>query len=282
MSSTAWSYFEGDWREGPAQLMSATTHSAWLAHTVFDGARRYDGVFPDLELHCERVIRSARIMGMTPEITPEEIEGLARDGASRFDGNETLYIRPMFWIEEGFGPIDPGTTRFALVIQAMPMPDVEPGFSAQISDFRKPSPETAPTGAKASCLYPQATLAWTAARKAGFNNAVMLDAIGNVAEFTMQNIFIVKDGAVHTPVANGMLLPGITRRRVMLLLKDMGIETIERTIGPAELMQAEEIISSGNHARVYPCNRIGQRDIGVGRIGRRLVTAYRDFAHSKN
>ena len=76
--------------------------------------------------------------------------------------------------------------------------------------------------------------------------------------------------------------PGITRRRVMLLLKDMGIETIERTIGPAELMQAEEIISSGNHARVYPCNRIGQRDIGVGRIGRRLVTAYRDFAHSKN
>ncbi len=274
-----WTFFDGNWREGSVPLMYSTTNAAWLGNTVFDGARRYDGVFPDLGLHCVRVIRSATLLGMMPDRTAQDVEALVREGAQFFDRGLDLYIRPMFWIEDGLGPIDPASTRFALVIQQMPMPDVKSGFSAHISDLRKPLPETAPTLAKASCLYPQATMAWGAARTAGFDNAVMLDAHGAVAEFTMQNLFLVSDGAVHTPAANGMLLAGITRARSIMLLRDLGYDVIERTIMPEELLTADEVISTGNHARVHPCRKIDDRELGVGPIGTSLINAYSDFAH---
>lgn len=280
MPLATWTFLDGDWHEGPVPLMSSTTHAAWLGNTVFDGARRYDGAFPDLDRHCARVVRSAVVLGMIPDRRGDEIEALAREGAHRFDADTALYIRPMFWIEDGLGPIDPMSTRFALVLQALPMPDVADGFTAHVSELRKPLPDTAPTDAKATCLYPQATMAWGRARAAGFDNAVMLDAEGAVAEFTMQNLFMVADGAVHTPRPNGMLLPGITRARAVELLRLLGHEVVERTIMPDELERADEVFSTGNHARIHPCRGIDARDYGVGPIGRALVEAYRDFARA--
>lgn len=185
----------------------------------------------------------------------------------------------MFWAEDGLGQIDPASTKFALVMQEQKMPDVSTGFTAHVSAFRKPLPETASTIAKATCLYPQATLACGAANKAGFANVVMLDAHGAVAQFSMQNLFMVADGAVHTLVPNGMLLAGITRGRAIKLLREAGLDVIERKILPEELEDTDELISTGNQARIFPCRQINDRQIGIGPVGTALIEAYRGFAH---
>ena len=113
----AWTYFEGTWHEGNPKLMGPLTQAAWLCCTVFDGARAFEGQAPDLDLHCQRVVRSARSLGMKPTRTPPEIEALAREGIARFADTAELYIRPMFWAEDGpLGP-DPATTRFALYLE---------------------------------------------------------------------------------------------------------------------------------------------------------------------
>ncbi len=161
------------------------------------------------------------------------------------------------------------------------MPDPELGFTACLSRYRKPLPDTAPTEAKATCLYPQATMAWSDAKFRGFDNAVMLDAGGHVAEFTMQNLLMVKDGKVHTPAPNGMLLDGITRQRALALLRELGVEFVERQIRPEELRDADEMISTGNHARIQACRRFEDHDMEFGPVYRCLREAYWDFAHAK-
>lgn len=273
-----WTYIDGDWHEKAMPLMAADSNAAWLGNTVFDGARYFEGVMPDLDRHCRRVIRSAEVMQMLPRMDGAEVEGLVREKIGKINTDDALYIRPMFWIEEGLGPIVPESTRFCIVLQRMAMPEKGTGFSACLSKFRKPSPETAPTAAKATCLYPQATLAWGEAKKRGFDNAVMLDANGAVAEFTMQNLFLVKDGVVSTPQANGMLLNGITRQRAILLLKELGYEVIERRISVEELLEADEIISTGNHARIFPCVKYEDNEMGMGPVYEKLREAYWHFS----
>lgn len=273
-----WTYIDGDWHDEAMPLMAANTNAAWLGNTVFDGARKFEGVTPDLDRHCRRVIRSAEIMGMLPNMDGETVEGLVRDGLKRIDGDDAIYIRPMFWIEDGLGPIVPESTRFCIVLQRMAMPEKGTGFSACLSTYRKPSPETAPTSAKATCLYPQATIAWGDARKRGFDNAVMLDINGAVAEFTMQNLFLVKDGVISTPQTNGMLLNGITRQRAINLLEQLGHKVIERRIMPDELLSADEIISTGNHARIFPCVKYEDNEMGMGPIYQKLRDAYWHFS----
>lgn len=273
-----WTFIDGDWHEKAMPLMSADTNAAWLGNTVFDGARYFEGVMPDLGRHCERVIRSADIMGMLPRMEGAEIEGMVCEKIAKINTDDALYIRPMFWIEDGLGPIVPESTRFCIVLQRMAMPEAGSGFTACLSKFRKPSPETAPTAAKATCLYPQATLAWGDARKRGFDNAVMLDANGAVAEFTMQNLFLVKDGVVSTPQANGMLLNGITRQRSIKLLDQLGYKVVERRVGVDELATADEIISTGNHARIYPCVKYEDHEMGLGPVYQKLREAYWHFS----
>lgn len=107
----------------------------------------------------------------------------------------------------------------------------------------------------------------------------MLDARGDVAEFTMQNLLLVMDNEIHTPVPNNMLLPGITRARALGLLRDMSLPIVERKILSDELSTADEVISTGNHARIHPCSRIEDTHYGVGQIGQKLIASYRDFAH---
>ena len=210
--------------------MTSATNAAWLANTVFDGARAFEGVAPDLDRHCERVIRSAHALGLQPTKTAEEILALALEGMALFPHGTALYIRPMFWAETGLILIDPASTEFALVITKMPLPDPSKGFTACLSPYRRPGPDQAPTHAKAACLYPLAAMAAAEAKRRGFDNAVMRDPIGNVAEFTAQNIMVVNGGVVHTPIPNGTFLNGITRQRVITLLREAGVEVVERTI----------------------------------------------------
>ena len=155
-STTSICYFRGQWAAGAVPLMTSATNAAWLANTVFDGARAFEGVTPDLDRHCERVIRSAHALGLQPTKTAEEIHQLALEGIGLFPSGSALYIRPMFWAETGLILIDPSSTEFALVLTKMPLPDPSKGFTACLSSYRRPGPDQAPTHAKAACLYPLA------------------------------------------------------------------------------------------------------------------------------
>lgn len=275
-------YFNGQWAEGEVPLMTSATNAAWLANAVFDGARAFEGVAPDLDLHCQRVIRSAEGLLMKPTLTGEQVLALAREGIAKFPADTPLYIRPMFWAESGLVAIDPDSTRFALVISKMPLPDPNKGFSLCLSPYRRSTPEQMPTHAKAACLYPIAGMAIADAKKRGFDNAVMRDLVGNVAELTAQNIMLVKDGVVHSPVPNGTFLNGITRQRVIGLLRDAGVTVQERTIRPEELLEADEIFSTGNHGKVVPCVRYESRTLEAGPMYRQARALYWAFAHSRS
>lgn len=258
-------YFNGAWHDGNPPIMGALSHGAWLGSVVFDGARYFERRAPDLDLHCRRVVHSARVLGLEPMLTGAEIEELARCGIRRFPADSELYIRPMFFAESGFVLPDPASTQFALVVQESPLPSPD-GFAACRSSFRRPGRDMAPTDAKASALYPNVGRVFAEAKARGFDTGVVLDPSGNVAEFAFTNLFMVKDGEVHTPAPNGTFLNGITRQRVIALLREAGTDVIERSILFSELLEAEEIFATGNYAKLQPCVRIEGRTLAAGPV----------------
>jgi branched-chain amino acid aminotransferase len=280
--SGTWTFFDGEWREGNIAIMGPRTHAAWLGSTVFDGARAFEGVTPDLQAHCARVNRSAETFLLKPVVTLETWEGLALDGVARFDPHAALYIRPMYWADQGFGggvKFDPETTRWCLTVYEAPMPEPN-GVSITLSPYRRPTVETAPVEAKASCLYPNNTRALIEAQQRGFDNCVLRDVLGAVAELANANIFMVKDGVVFTPAPNGVFLDGITRRRVIGLLRDDGVEVREPTLAYGDFLGADEIFSTGNYGKVSPVTRIEGRELAIGPVFRRARALYWEFAHA--
>jgi branched-chain amino acid aminotransferase len=273
-------YFAGAWHDGPTPIMDSETNAAWLANVVFDGARAFGGLAPDLALHCQRIIRSAHSLKMKPPVTAAQIEALAREGIKRFPPGTELYVRPMFWIQEGAVTVNPDSTRFALVLTPTPLPPPT-GFSATMSPYRRPSPDQAPTQAKAGCLYPMSTLAVSEAMGRGFDNAVMRSPDGTVAEFATQNLWLVKDGRYATPVPNGCFLAGITRSRVVQLLTDAGHRVEERIIMVDELATADEIFSTGNHGKVLPLIKYEDRTMGRHDAAMVARSLYFEFAKSQ-
>jgi branched-chain amino acid aminotransferase len=273
----SWTYIDGKWLPGNPPILGPMSHAMWLASLVFDGARAFEGTLPDLDRHCARVVHSARNLGLGPMLSCGEVEEIAREGVTLFPPGSALYIRPMFWAEDGFIQGDPESTRFALAVYDKPMP-ADPSFSATLSPFRRPSLECAPTDAKAACLYPNSGRALAEASKRGFGNAVMLDLMGHVAEFATANIFLAKDGVAHTPVPNGSFLNGITRQRVIKLLRGKGVEVIERSIAPAELLEADEIFSTGNFGKVQFVTKFDGRRLEPGKIGQTARDLYWEFA----
>ncbi|MEO5336536.1 MAG: branched-chain amino acid aminotransferase [Magnetospirillum sp. WYHS-4] len=271
-------YVDGQWRHGNPLLMGPRHHAVWLSSVVFDGARAFDGVVPDLRLHCARVVASAHVLGMMPMLTAAEIEDIAWDGVHRFAADADLYICPMFYAEGGFVWPDPATTRFVLTVHEAPLPAAD-GFSACLSSFRRPARDMAPTEAKASCLYPNIARIGREAAGKGFDTAVVLDPCGNVAEFAYTNLFLVRGGVVHTPAPNGTFLNGITRQRVIRLLRKDGFEVIERAILYDEVLTADELFATGNYAKVQPCTRIEARALNIGPVYERARELYFAFAH---
>jgi branched-chain amino acid aminotransferase len=280
--SQTWTYVDGDWYEGNVAVLGPRTHAIWQGSSVFDGARWFEGVAPDIDQHSKRVNASAIAMGLEPSKSHEEIVGLVWDGVKRFDGKTAVYVRPMYWAEHGgyMGvPPDAASTRFCLCLYEAPM--IAPtGFSLTVSPFRRPTLETAPTNAKAGCLYPNSGRAIMEARMRGFDNALMLDMLGNVAETASSNIFLVRDGQVATPAANGAFLSGITRARIIALLREQGIEVAERTISVHEFLEADEVFSTGNHSKVVPVIRVEGRHLQPGPVAKKARELYWDYAHS--
>jgi branched-chain amino acid aminotransferase len=152
------------------------------------------------------------------------LDNLARGGIQKFDGNTALYIRPVYWAEKE-GPWvqahDPESTERCLSFYGAPM-RTRKGFSITLSPYRRPTLETMPVDAKAGCLCPNNSRSLFEAQARGFDNAIVCDMLGNVAELATSNIFMAKDGIVFTPLPNGTFLAGITRQRVISLLRDSG------------------------------------------------------------
>lgn len=280
--SKTWTFYKGDWHEGNIPIMGVRSHAVWLCSSVFDGARVFEGVAPDLDLHCARVNASATSMHLKPVVPASQWMELARDGIKRFDKDAPIYVRPMYWAEQS-GPLlvapDPESTNWCLVLHEAPMrkPD---GFSITLSPYRKPSLECMPTDAKAGCLYPNNARALIEANARGFGNCVVLDLVGNVAELATANLFIGKDGVVFTPAPNGTFLNGITRQRVIKLLRSAGVEVVETTLQYSDIQSADEVFSSGNYSKVVPVNRIDDRSLQPGPLFRKARELYWDYAHS--
>ena len=271
-------YFNGTWSEGNTPLFGAMDHSVWLGSSVFDGARSIRRQIPDLRLHLQRVVQSSERLGLTCPVDVDAMMALCREGILRFPPEAELYIRPLVFGTDGL--LIPVTEKsaFALTLFDAPMPPFT-GFSACLSPLLRPDPLVAPTDAKASCLYPNTTRALRDAKDRGFDNAVICDGAGNVAEFATSNIFLVTEtGGVVTPIPNGTFLAGITRARVIALLAAAGINTEERSVKPAELDTAREIFNTGNFGKVTPCIRYGARELPVGPIATTAREKYFAFA----
>ncbi len=276
-----WTYFEGRWQAGNAPIMGPRTHAVWLGSTVFDGARTFGGTAPDLDLHCARINTSAEAFLLTPVVPVADWIKLAHEGIARFEPGAELYIRPMYWPEDGAAGggvrFDPGSTRWCMCVYRAPMPEPA-GFAITLSPFRRPSIECAPVDAKAGCLYPNGARALIEAYRRGFGNCLMLDLLGNVAELANSNIFMARGGIVYTPVPNGTFLDGITRRRVIGLLEADGVEVRQATLRHADFLGADEIFATGNFAKVVPITRIEARELPIGPLYRRARALYWDFA----
>jgi branched-chain amino acid aminotransferase len=277
-----WTYYKDDWHEGDVRILGAASHATWLGSLVFDGARAFEGVTPDLDLHCARVNASAEALGLDPVLPTQEIVALAQEGLSRFADDAAVYIRPMVWAEESdAGTVPPlgSSSAFALCLEAIPMAPPT-GFTVTTTSFRRPTLEVMPVNAKAACLYPNNARMMREAKAKGFDNAIVCDTLGNVAETATSNIFLARGGEVFTPVPNGTFLAGITRKRVIGLLREAGVSVHETTLGIADFRTADEIFSTGNMSKVTPIVAFDDRRLPAGPFMAKARALYWDWAHA--
>ncbi len=272
-------HHDGVWLDEAPMILSPMDQAAWLSSIVFDGARAFGGLAPDLDQHCERLINSARALLLEPKIDSREIEALCVEGIRKMPRDSELYVRPMMYATGGFLVPDPETTTFSLAIYESPLPEFT-GISVCLSSLRRPARDMAPTDAKASCLYPNSSRALKEAEQRGFDNCIMLDPNGNVAELASANVWIVKDGVALTPFPNGTFLDGVTRGRVAQLLADDGVEVREQTLTFADVMAADEVFLTGNYAKVMPITRVEDRDLQRGPVTQRARDLYWDYAET--
>lgn len=274
-------YFDGRWHEGDIAVMRAADHGIWQGSSVFDGARLFDGLAPDLDLHLARVNRSAEALMITPTVSAADMLEIAREGLRAYGRGQAVYIRPMYWAVDGsdlgIAPAE-NSTRFALCLEEVPMPPAEAQTTLTRTRFRRPVLEDAVCNAKAGCLYPNNARMLVEARRKGFGNALVADALGNVAESATANVFIVKDGAVFTPVANGTFLSGITRARHIANMRAAGIEVQETVLRFEDVEAADEVFLSGNFAKVTSVARFDAVTYRSRAMTDRVRALYMDWA----
>ncbi len=276
-------YFEGQWHDGDAPIMRAADHGAWLGSSVFDGARFFDGMTPDLDAHCARVNRSAEALMLTPSVTAEQMVELVQEGLQSYPTDTAVYIRPMYWGIDG----DPtaiipqeDSTGFAICLEEIPMAPESASATLTTTRFRRPVLESAVVNAKAGCLYPNNARMLQEARSKGFSNALVADAMGHVAETATANIFMVRDGEVFTPIPNGTFLAGITRARHIKNLRADGVKVHESVLSFEDFQDADEVFMTGNMSKVTPITALDDTQYQVGPIARRAREMYWDWAAS--
>ena len=275
-------YFEGTWHDGDVPIMRAADHGAWLGTTVFDGARFVNGLAPDLAPHCARVNRSAEALMITPTVSPSDMEAIIREGLRAYAPGTAIYIRPMYWaLDGGYSAVAPkeGATGFAICLEEIPF---RPETTATLTttQFCRPVLESSVVNAKAGCLYPNNARMLLEARAKGFDNALVADALGNVAETATANIFIVRDGVTQTPVPNGTFLAGITRARHISNLRAANMPVEEVVLSFDDVRAADEVFMSGNMSKVTPVLAFDDRQYQEGPVTKRVREMYWDWAKS--
>jgi branched-chain amino acid aminotransferase len=276
-------FFEGTWYSEDKYVMRAADHGSWLGTSVFDGARYLDGVAPDLKAHCERVNQSAEAMMISPTITADDMVQIILDGLQKFQSQEAVYIRPMYWAIDGDElAIVPqvGKTGFAICLEELPMAKPDAAATLTTTRFRRPVLEDNVVNAKAGCLYPNNARMLAEARSRGCSNALVGDVMGNVAETATANIFIVRDGEIFTPIPNGTFLAGITRARHIKNLRSDGYKVNETIITFKDVHDADEVFMSGNMMKVTPVKSFDETNYQIGPITKQVRSLYWDWAHS--
>jgi branched-chain amino acid aminotransferase len=243
-----------------------------------------DGMMPDLRPHLERVNRSAEAMAIKPTQTVDEMIEIVLEGLKRFAPGEAVYIRPMYWGIDGDATAivpEPDKTGFAICLEAIPMAADTASVSLTRTRFRRPVMENAVVNAKAGCLYPNNARMLAEARAKGFNNALVADALGNVAETATANVFMVRDGEVFTPIANGTFLAGITRARHISNMRAVGMTVHECVLGFQDFETADEVFLSGNMNKVTPVSAFDDRQYPIGPVTQRVRDMYWEWAASE-
>jgi len=271
-------WFNGEfvpWRDAKVHVL---THGLHYASCVFEGERVYGGEIFKLTEHTERLHVSARELGFELPYSVAEIDAACKEVVDRM-GIEDGYVRPVAWRGSEMMGVSAQQNRINVAVAAWEWPAYFTpearlkGIRMQISKWRRPAPDTAPVKSKAAGLYMICTLSKHKAEADGYNDALMLDWRGRVAEATGANIFLVKDGELHTPVPD-CFLDGITRRTVIELAKARGYTVNERVIMPEELHEADEVFLSGTAVEVTPVREIDDMTFEVGEITRALVEDY--------
>ncbi len=265
-----------EWRQARVHVL---THGLHYASSVFEGERCYGGSIYRLREHGERFANSARLLGFELPFAIEQLEA-ARYRVLRANGIVEGYVRPVAWRgSEAMGVAAQGNS-IHVAIAAWPWPSYfspearRRGIALGIAEWRRPPPETAPVHAKAAGLYTICTLAKHEAERQGFDDAMMYDYRGFLAEATGANLFLAIDGRLHTPIAD-CFLDGLTRRAVMALARKRGIEVVERHMTDDDLARAGEAFITGTAAEVTPVRRIGDFHFQPGQLCHRLMD---DFA----
>ena len=263
------------WREAKLHGLS---HGLHYASCVFEGERVYDGRIFKLRQHSERLFNSARILGFEIPYTLEEIDAATLKVVAEQNIKDG-YVRPVAWRGSEMMAVSARRNRIHVMIAAWPWPTYfsaearRRGIRLDIAKWRRPAPETAPTEAKAAGLYMICTLAKHAAEDAGFDDALMLDYRGQVAESTGANIFLVQNGELHTPIPD-CFLNGITRQTVIELAKKRGLKVVERAIMPEEFAHTDEVFLTGTAVEVTPVSEIGPYKFKVGPISHQMMEDY--------
>ncbi|GIT86809.1 branched-chain amino acid aminotransferase [Roseobacter sp. OBYS 0001] len=277
-------WFDGRWHREDVMIMRAADHGSWLGSSVFDGARYFNGNTPDLLAHCERVNRSARALMLNPTVTAETMVEIIREGLKAYGPQDAVYIRPMYWGLEGDMTAivpDPEQVGFAISLEEIPMAPTDTAVSLGRTSFRRPVLESSVVNAKAGCLYPNNARMLNEVRRRGFGNALVADAMGNVAESATANVFMVKDGEVFTPIPNGTFLAGITRARHMSNMQREGIIVHEKVLNFADFEQADEVFLTGNMSKITAVKAFEDTSYQMGPVTRRLRELYWDWAASE-
>ena len=276
-------YFNGTWHTGNIPIINAADHGAWLGSNVFDGARYFNGVAPDLLAHCQRVNNSAEALMLKPSVEANDMVEIIWEGLKQYEADAAVYIRPMYWAIDGdLTAIVPNqeSVGFAICLEQIPLAPESKTVSLTKTKFRRPVLEDAVVNAKAGCLYPNNARMLVEARSKGFSNALVTDAMGNVAETATANIFMVKDGEVLTPIPNGTFLSGITRARHISNLSAAGIKVHETVLTYTDFESADEIFMSGNMNKVTAVTAFEDFQFQIGSITKKVRDLYWDWAMS--
>ncbi|MFI5411693.1 branched-chain amino acid aminotransferase [Kaistia sp. UC242_56] len=276
-----WIWINGSfvpWKDAKIHVL---THGLHYASAVFEGERAYNGTIFKLREHTERLFHSAEILDFKIPYTIEEIDEASNATLAK-NGLVDGYLRPIAWRGSEAMGVSAQKNKINVAIAAWEWPSYFTpaerlkGIRLDWAKYRRPDPRTAPSLAKASGLYMICTISKHAAEACGYADALMLDWEGNVAESTGANVFFVKDGVIHTPLAD-RFLNGITRQTVIGLAKSRGLEVIERRIAPEELSTFSECWLCGTAAEVTPVSEIGEHKFTPGKISADLMQAYTDL-----